>query len=104
MSNAKVLSTKFIGFVSNASRTVQVGYVDKTDIWTRSFLDTDIQKKFEQAAQDNIDTLRADTAMIALQYVVSIPVFEPPMRFSVCVVMVSNSRVPQGNPACESIG
>ena len=67
MSNAKVISTKILGQVTKGSRTIQVGFVDKTDIWTRPFLSENIQQHFKQVTEGNIDSLRPDTAVVALQ-------------------------------------
>ncbi|RMD41269.1 hypothetical protein DV735_g3872, partial [Chaetothyriales sp. CBS 134920] len=62
----KVLSTKSFTTITKGSRVVQVGYVDKTDIWRRALLNNDIQQKFAQSAEENIDTLRPDTEVVAL--------------------------------------
>jgi hypothetical protein len=68
MSIARVISTQVIATITKGSRAVQVGYVDKTDIWTRSLLSEDVQQKFTTAAEGHIDTLRSDTKTVALQY------------------------------------
>ena len=69
MSNAKVLSTKFVTTIAKGSRVVQVGFVDKTDIWDRTFLSNEVEQKFTEVAEGYIDTLRSDSNMVALQHV-----------------------------------
>lgn len=69
MSNAQVLSTKFVTTIAKGSRVVQVGFVDKTDIWNRTFLSNEVQQKFTKVAEGYIDTLRPDTNIVAFQYV-----------------------------------
>jgi len=44
-----------------------VGYVKKTDIWTRTFLDSDVEADFKIAAEKHIDSYRSDTTAVALQ-------------------------------------
>ena len=70
MSTAKVLTTKLTSTISDGIRTVGVGYVEKTDIWTRTFIDSGVQRQFEAAAQQHIDSYRADTTAVALQYII----------------------------------
>ncbi|KAK0125549.1 hypothetical protein ONS95_000443 [Cadophora gregata] len=67
MSIAKVLKTKLTSTISDGIRTVGVGYVEKTDIWTRSFIDSGVQKQFAAAAQQHMDSFRTDTTAVALQ-------------------------------------
>ncbi|KAI0402010.1 hypothetical protein F4802DRAFT_578101 [Xylaria palmicola] len=67
MSNAKVLSNKLIGSITQGSRTVQVGYVDRTDFWVRSQIHSGALRDFKKIAVRYIDTLRSDTQMVSLQ-------------------------------------
>ncbi|KAI1865298.1 uncharacterized protein JN550_008346 [Neoarthrinium moseri] len=67
MSNAKVLSTKLVTTITKDSRVVQIGFVDKTDIWNRTVLSAEVQQKFTKVAEGYIDTLRPDTNTVALQ-------------------------------------
>ncbi|KAK2005317.1 hypothetical protein LZ32DRAFT_597317, partial [Colletotrichum eremochloae] len=66
-SNAKVLSTKIVTQISKGDRVVQVGFVEKTDIWHRKFLNNEVQVKFANAAEGYIDTFKSDTKAVALQ-------------------------------------
>jgi len=67
MSAAKVLATKLTSTIAKGSRTVQVGYVAATDIWTRTFLDSGVELQFKSAAQEHIDSYKAETTAVVLQ-------------------------------------
>ena len=67
MSIAKVITTKLTSTISKGSRTVQVGYVETTDIWTRTFLDSSVESQFKSIAQQHINSYKAETTAVALQ-------------------------------------
>lgn len=67
MSIAKVTTTKLTSTIAKGSRTVQVGYVETTDIWMRTFLDGSVESQFKSVAQQHIDSYRPETTAVALQ-------------------------------------
>ncbi|CAG8957118.1 hypothetical protein HYFRA_00009319 [Hymenoscyphus fraxineus] len=67
MSIARVVSTKQTSSITNGMRTVGVGYVDRTDQWSRSFLSSGVEAAFKAVAEKNIDSYRPDTTAVALQ-------------------------------------
>ncbi|KAJ9150521.1 hypothetical protein NKR19_g5228 [Coniochaeta hoffmannii] len=67
MSTAKVLSTRATAVITQGSRVVQVGYVDRTDQWKRVHLNEEVQRKFKDATEQNLSSLRSDTEVVALQ-------------------------------------
>lgn len=69
MSIGRVVSTTLTSTISKGGRTIQVAYVKQTDIWTRSFIDPGVQRKFTALVEENIDTFSSDTTVVALQYV-----------------------------------
>jgi hypothetical protein len=70
MSIARVMTTKLTSTIARGSRTVQVGFVETTDIWKRSFLDSNVEEQFKAVAEQHIDSYRPETAAIVLQWVV----------------------------------
>ena len=67
MSIARAVTTNLTSTISKGSRTLQVGYVKKTDIWTRTFLDSGVEAEFKAAAEKHIDSYHSDTTAVALQ-------------------------------------
>jgi hypothetical protein len=69
MSIARVLTTKLTSTIAKGKRFVHVGYVETTDIWKRTFLDSSVEEQFKRVAQEHIDTYRPETAAVVLQWV-----------------------------------
>ena len=69
MSIAKVVTTKLTSTISKGTRTVQLGFVETTDIWKRSLLDSNVDEQFKAVAQQHIDSYRPETIAIVLQLV-----------------------------------
>lgn len=68
MSNPiKILGYKITSTITKGGRSVNVGYVDKTDVWTRPLLSDSTQKDFSEAVEKNIDSLAANATTVALQ-------------------------------------
>jgi hypothetical protein len=71
MSIARVMTTKLTATISKGSRLVQVGFVETTDIWKRSFLDSNVEEQFKAVAQQHVDSYRPETAAVVLQWVLA---------------------------------
>jgi hypothetical protein len=67
MSIANVVATKLTSTIAKGGRTIQVGYVAATDIWTRAFLDSSVESQFKSVAQQHIDSYKAETTAVVLQ-------------------------------------
>ena len=90
MSIARVITTKLTSTIAKGSRLVQVGFVETTDVWKRSFLDSDVEKEFKAVALHHIDSYRPETTAIALQLVLA------PRDISAVSLVLINKNTPIG--------
>jgi hypothetical protein len=67
MSTAKVIITKLTSTITKGGRTMQVGYVEKTDQWHRIQLSNVVESNFKSAVQRNMDKYKKETTVVALQ-------------------------------------
>ena len=69
--SARYISSSLIRNIQRGSKSVLVEYVDKTTLWTRptNFPTASIKEEFAQVVEENIHTLKPNTARVALKYI-----------------------------------